>query len=169
MSEPFLGQLMLVPYNFVPKGWAACSGQLLSISTNTALFSLLGTTYGGDGRVTFGLPDLRGRAPISVGQGPGLSNYTLGELGGVESVTLTAQQMPQHNHLVGANAGDANDTSPQNSIPAGQGAYQTGAANVTMNAGMVQTAGGNQPHENRPPFLAMQWIIALEGIFPSRS
>lgn len=169
MAEPFIGQLMLVPYNFVPRGWAACDGSLLSIAQNSALFSLLGTTYGGNGTTTFALPDLRGRAPVSQGQGPGLQPYTLGETGGAESVTLLAAQMPAHNHLVHAQTGDANDGSPQNALPAGQGSYQTGAPNATMNSGMIAPAGGSQPHENRPPFLALQWIIALQGIFPSRS
>lgn len=167
--EPFLGQLLLVPYNFVPRGWAACDGSLLPIAQNTALFSLLGTTYGGNGQTTFALPDLRGRVPISVGQGPGLSNYTLGEISGSETVTLSVPQMPSHGHIVSANSGDANSGSPQNSIPGGQGAYQSSGPNTTMNPAMIQPSGGSQPHENRPPYLAMQWIIALEGIFPSRS
>src|SRR5215475_4971153 len=104
MSEPFLGQIMLVPYNFAPRGWAFCNGQLLSISQNTALFSLLGTTYGGNGQTTFALPDLRGRVPLSSGQGPGLSNYNLGQSGGQETVTLTGNQMPAHQHAINANS-----------------------------------------------------------------
>lgn len=170
MNEAFIGQLLLVPYNFAPQGWAMCNGQLLSIAQNTALFSLLGTTYGGDGQTTFALPDLRGRVPLSSGQGPGLSNYTLGEAGGAESITLTAAQMPQHTHSANANAGDPTDTTPTNHVPAGgsTGSYNA-AANTVMSAGMIGPAGGSQPHENRQPYLTLNWIIALEGIFPSRS
>src|SRR5262245_44407760 len=134
--DPFIGQLMLVPYNFAPRGWALCNGQILPIAQNTALFSLLGTTYGGNGQTTFALPDLRGRVPISSGQGPGLSNYDLGEVGGVETVTLTTTQMPAHGHPVSANSGDPNDSSPANSYPAGNGAYNS-TANATMNQSMV--------------------------------
>jgi microcystin-dependent protein len=168
MAEPFLGQLMLVPYNFAPRGWALCNGQILPIAQNTALFSLLGTTYGGNGQTTFALPDLRGRVPISSGQGPGLSSYDLGEVGGVEAVTLNNNEMPAHQHGVNANSGDPNDSSPQNSFPAGSGSYNT-AANTTMNQNMVGISGGSQPHENRQPYLTLNWIIALEGIFPSRN
>jgi len=168
MSEPFIGQLMLVPYNFAPRGWAFCQGQLLPIAQNTALFSLLGTTYGGNGQTNFALPDLRGRVPISSGQGPGLSNYDLGQMGGNETVTLTTGQIPAHNHAINANSGDANDGSPANSFPAGGGAYNS-AANAAMNQAMASTVGGNQPHENRPPYLTLNWIIALEGIYPSRN
>jgi microcystin-dependent protein len=168
MSEPFIGQLMLVPYNFAPRGWALCNGQILPIAQNTALFSLLGTTYGGNGQTTFALPDLRGRVPISSGQGPGLSNYSLGEVGGVESVTLNVNQMPAHNHTIACHSGDPNDSSPANSLPAGGGSYNT-AANASMAQGMASSAGGNQPHENRHPYLVLNWIIALEGIFPSRN
>ena len=166
--EPFLGQLLLVPYNFAPLGWAFCNGQLLSIAQNTALFSLLGTTYGGDGKSTFALPDLRGRVPLSAGQGPGLSLYDLGQAGGVEAVTLNLSQIPAHSHSVNAQSGDAADTSPQNNLPAAGGAYNPNA-NTTMAANMVGTSGGSQPHENRAPYLTLNWIIALQGIFPSRS
>lgn len=169
MSEPFIGQLMLVPYNFVPAGWAACDGRLLPIAQNAALFSLLGVMYGGDGSTTFGLPDLRGRVPISVGQGQGLSAYALGAKGGAEGVTLTTNQMPVHNHRVAASAAPLNTPSPQNAFPGGDGAYQELAeSTVTMNPAMVLPAGESQPHENRQPYLALQWIIALQGIYPSR-
>ncbi|TPW18541.1 MAG: Tail collar domain-containing protein [Halothiobacillaceae bacterium] len=168
--DVFLGQLLLVPYNFAPQGWAFCNGQLLPIAQNTALFSLLGTTYGGNGQTTFALPDLRGRVPLSSGQGPGLSNYALGEVGGAENITLLAAQMPQHGHSVQANSGDPTDTTPTNNVPAGgsTGSYNA-AANSVMAAGMIGAAGGSQPHENRPPYLTLNWIIALEGIYPSRS
>ena len=168
MAEPFLGQLMLVPYNFAPRGWALCNGQILSIAQNTALFSLLGTTYGGNGQTTFALPDLRGRVPVSAGQGPGLSNYNLGEVAGVESVTLNMNQMPAHTHTIACNSGDPNDSSPANTVPSGGGSYNT-AANATMSQGTASVAGGSQPHENRHPYLVLNWIIALEGIFPSRN
>ena len=167
MAEPFLGQLMCVGFNFAPRGWALCQGQLLQISTNTALFSLLGTMYGGDGRTTFGLPDLRGRVSLSFGQGPGLQNYDQGQAGGVETVTLITSQIPAHNHSVGCNGGDANDASPANAFPA-TGSYNT-APNATMNPNMIGMTGGGQPHENREPFLVLNWIIALQGIFPSRN
>ncbi|MCC6536129.1 MAG: phage tail protein [Bryobacterales bacterium] len=166
--EPFIGQLMCVGFNFAPKNWALCAGQLLPIAQNTALFSLLGTQYGGDGRVTFALPDLRGRVPVGQGQGPGLSNYTIGEMAGTENVTLITSQMPQHTHAVNANAGDAVEASPVNAFPSAGGAYNT-QANTTMNPGMAGIAGGNQPHPNQQPYLVLNWIIALSGIFPPRS
>lgn len=167
MAEPFIGQLMCVGFNFAPRGWSTCDGQTVAIAQNSALFSLLGITYGGDGRVTFKLPDLRGRAAIHQGAGPGLAPYAIGEPFGVETVTLTAPQMPQHTHAVAANAGDLNDQSPAGRFPSGGGAYNS-ASNTTMNPAMVGAAGGNTPHENRPPSLTLNWIIALEGIFPSR-
>jgi len=168
MAEPFIGQLMLVPYNFAPRGWALCNGQILPIAQSTALFSLLGTTYGGNGQTTFGLPDLRGRVPISSGQGPGLANYDLGQVGGSESVTLTTNQMPAHNHTIACNSGDPNDSSPANRFASGGGSYNSGA-NAAMAQGAASTVGGSQPHENRQPYLTLNWIIALEGIYPSRS
>jgi len=167
--DPFLGQLMLVPYNFAPRGWAFCNGQIMSIAQNTALFSLLGTTYGGNGQTTFALPDLRGRAALSAGQGPGLQNYNLGEMAGSESVTLISSQMPAHSHLVGASTGSAQAT-PDNAFPGSDGGTQIYdlAASTTMNPQMIQPAGGSQPHENRQPYLVLNYIIALQGIFPSR-
>jgi len=169
MAEPFIGQLMCVGFNFAPRGWAFCEGQLLPIAQNTALFSLLGTMYGGDGRTTFGLPDLRGRVPIGFGQGPGLSNYQQGSAGGSEAVTLTTQQMPSHSHAVNANNSDATDTVPTNQYPAAGGAYTASNPNTTMNANMIGAAGGSQGHSNMQRYLTLNWIIALEGIFPSRS
>lgn len=168
MSEPFLGQLMLVPYNFAPRGWALCNGQLLSIAQNSALFSLLGTTYGGDGVTTFALPDLRGRVPLSAGQGPGLSNYTLGEVAGSENVTLLVTQIPAHNHTVTCYNGDPESSSPVNSLPANATSYAA-TADSLMAQNMIGPAGGSQPHTNIQPFLVLNWIIAMEGIFPSRS
>ncbi len=173
MGEAFLGQISFVGFNFAPRGWAFCQGQLLSIAQNTALFSLLGTAFGGDGRTTFGLPGLRGRAPISPGSGPGLSTYRWGQRGGVETVTLNTNQIPSHNHFV--QLGQTGNT------PAGNGAYLgniTGAdtiynaspqAGQTLNQAAITNAGGSQDHENRMPFLAIYSCIALVGIYPSRS
>jgi microcystin-dependent protein len=173
--EPFVGQIMIVPYNFAPVGFADCDGQLLSIAGNTALFSLLGTTYGGDGRSTFALPDLQGRVPIGLGQGPGLQEYDMGETGGVESVTLTVSQIPSHTHGVMGSASTANTGSPTNALWATPRVllYSAAVPNVAMNALALGTAGGSagvtQPHENRKPFLVMRYIIAMRGIYPSRS
>lgn len=168
MSEPFIGQLMLVGFNFAPRGWAFCDGSLLSIAQNTALFSLLGTTYGGNGQTTFGLPDLRGRAAIGFGQGPGLSNYSQGQTAGTETVTLIPTQMPQHTHGANCFVGDPGGNSPSNAFLANGDIYNA-TANGVMNPGMITPAGGSQPHDNLPPYLVLNWIIALEGIFPSRS
>ena len=166
--DTFIGQLMCVGFNYAPQGWALCQGQLLPIADNSALFSLLGTTFGGDGQTTFGLPDLRGRMPVGMGNGPGLSPYDIGQAGGTESVTLVAGNLPAHTHSVAASSADKNDASPANAFFSGGGAYNT-AANATMNPSMVGPAGGNQPHENRQPVLGINWIIALEGIYPPRS
>lgn len=180
MSEPFLGQIMLVGFNFAPVGWAFCNGQLLSISQNTALFSLLGTTYGGDGVSNFALPDLRGRAAVGFGNGAGFTPYTLGEITGTETVTLTASQMPAHSHLVGANAANATVASPsgadlaQSLEPSGRGTpvntYSTPPMTkpVALDPATVQQSGGSQSHSNIQPCLACNYIIALQGIFPSR-
>lgn len=170
MAEPFIGEIRLLPYNFAPNGWALCNGQIMSIAQNTALFSLLGTTYGGNGQTTFALPDLRGRVAVSSGQGPGLSDYTLGEQSGLESVTLTQGQMPIHNHGVNCSTGDPDQGNPRNGFPANAPSYAAGAtAGATMNAGMIANTGGNQPHENRSPYLVLNYCIALVGIFPSRN
>jgi microcystin-dependent protein len=168
MPEVYVGQLILVAFNFAPEGWFPCDGRTLNIAQYQALFSLLGTTYGGNGQTTFGLPDLRGRVPISFGQGQGLSAYTLGAAGGVEGVTLSVNQMPTHNHLVNATSDPSDNPVPKNAFLGGQGAYQTMDANVTMNQAMLQNTGGNQPHENRQPYLALQWIIAYQGLYPTR-
>lgn len=172
MSEPFLGEIRLFPYNFAPRGWAFCSGQLLSIAQSTALFSLLGTTYGGNGQTTFGLPDLRGRSALSSGTGPGLQTYDLGEVAGVETVTLITTQMPQHNHSVLASSTDSSAKNPSGNIPGGTASPVYAAANTANNVmapNMIGIAGGSQPHENRSPYLVLNYCIALEGIYPSRN
>jgi microcystin-dependent protein len=174
-GDPFIGEIALVPYNFEPRGWAFCNGQILSIAQNTALFSLLGTTYGGNGQTTFALPDLRGRVPMHVGssQGPGLSLYNLGEQGGAEAVTLLATQMPVHNHLENVSSANGTSDNPANGIlgknASGVPQYGAGPGNATMAAGAIANAGGSQPHENRQPYLGLNYIIALQGIFPSRN
>jgi microcystin-dependent protein len=169
MSEPFIGQVMMIGFTFAPRGWALCDGQILPIAQNTALFSLLGTTYGGNGTTTFALPDLRGRVPIHAGQGPGLSPYTLGQVGGAEQVTLLANQMPAHNHSLAATNAEASQTLPGGQLLAQsrEVTYGSGAL-VGMNPQSIGAAGGSQPHENRQPYLTINFIIALEGIYPSR-
>jgi microcystin-dependent protein len=171
--EPFIGELMLTPYNFCPRGFAAASGQILSIAQNTALFSLLGTNYGGNGQTTFALPDLRGRAPINEGQGPGLSPYVLGQSGGTESTTLTIQQMPTHNHQVQASNqlgtfGGPSERFLGSSTTENNKIYFEGAPNKTMAPNMLTNSGGNQPFSLLNPYLTLNWCIALEGIYPSR-
>lgn len=167
--EPFLGQLVLVPYDFAPTGWALCNGQLLPIAENQALFALLGTTYGGDGVTTFALPDLRGRVPVSSGQGPGLSSYIVGETYGAESVTLNTSQIPSHTHPVNCDSVKGKAAEPTGRYP-GEASTKiyAGNANAQMNAGMIGGTGGGAPHENRQPSLVLNWIIALQGVFPSR-
>lgn len=175
MSEPFIGQIMMFGGNFAPRGWAFCNGQLLSIAQNTALFSILGTTYGGDGQTTFALPDLRGRVPMQWGNGPGLTPRTLGESSGAENVTLLTTQMPAHNHSAQAVEGPANIEGPQGALwataePTGTvSTYSTSNPNATMSPTAIGQAGGNQPHNNMQPYLCVSFIIALEGIYPSRS
>ncbi|MFP8892976.1 MULTISPECIES: phage tail protein [Chryseobacterium] len=173
-SEPFLGQIAFVPYNFAPKYWAECNGQLLPIAQNQALFSLLGTTYGGNGVTTFALPDMRGRVLVHNGQAPGgPTMYTMGETGGTESVTLLVTQMPAHNHTVNAVTTEGNQNSPTNNLPADTKTldkeYSDAAANTTMKNTMVGSTGGSQPHENRPPFITLKCIIALAGVYPSQN
>jgi microcystin-dependent protein len=173
MAEPFLGELRLVPYEFAPQGWAFANGQVLPINQNTAIFSLIGTIYGGDGVSTFALPDLRGRVPVSSGQGPGLSPYILGETLGTESESLTLAQIPAHTHGVNANTGKANQSNPIGHYPAtdaaGVAAEYSASFSGQMNANMIAAAGGGQPHDNRQPILVLNWIIALQGIYPARS
>jgi len=179
MSDPFLGEIRMTGFNFAPVGWALCNGQTLSISQNTALFALLGTTYGGNGTSTFNLPDLQGRVPIHWGSGAGLSTYVIGENGGTENVTLLSNQMPIHNHLVNVNNQNGPNSDPTNGIlavgntggrtPAATYDYTTSAATGTLAPSAVSQAGGNVPHPNLQPFLTVNFIIALAGIFPSRS
>jgi microcystin-dependent protein len=178
--EPFIGMIVMFGGNFAPRGWALCDGQLLQIAQNTALFSILGTTYGGDGRITFGLPDLRSRVPMHAGTGPGLSPRTLGQRGGQENVTLTAAELPSHNHLASGTQnvldGAGDSSNPAGRVPAQlvrETAYSASSANAQLLADSVdvtvQNAGGSQPHDNMPPYQVINFIIALEGIFPSRS
>ena len=176
MSEPFLGQIMMFGGNFAPRGWALCDGQLLSIAQNTALFSILGTTYGGNGQTTFGLPDLRGRAPVHAGSGPGLSPYTLGESTGSESVTLAAGQLASHTHPFSV----PSSSSPQSStasdpagtypgIAAGGITLYSPSADGTMGAANTGPNAGGQPVPVVQPVLCVNFIIALQGIYPSRN
>jgi microcystin-dependent protein len=169
VATPFIGQITLFAGNFAPRGWAFCDGQILAISQNTALFSILGTTYGGNGQTTYALPDLRGRVAVGPRQGPGLANVSLGEVAGVPTVTLLATQMPAHNHLINANGEDATSSKPTGRVLAAGGAYADAGDGTTMNASTASNAGGSQPHENHQPYLGMNYLIAIEGIFPSRN
>ena len=182
MSEPFIGEIQMFGFTFPPRGWADCNGQLLPIAQNTALFALLGTTYGGDGRTTFGLPDLRGRVPIHTGTGPGLANRALGSRGGNESETLNTGQIPAHTHIATSQAravtpaGNSNDAANNfwaDDAGVSSGTYHTGPANATMNndaiTTSVQSTGGGMSHNNMQPYLTVRFCIALTGIFPSRN
>jgi len=169
MSEPFLAQIMMFGGNFAPRGWAFCSGQILPIAQNTALFSLLGTTYGGNGQTTFALPDLRGRVPMHPGQGPGLASYDLGQVGGAESATLTVNNLPTHNHLAASSQAAATGSRPSGAVPSAGGSYAASGDGCTLNPAFIQNTGGNQPFDQHQPYLCVNFIIALEGIFPSRN
>lgn len=177
MADPFLAEIRIFAGNFAPTGWALCNGQLMSISQNTALFSLLGTTYGGDGRTTFGLPNLQARCPLQQGQGPGLSLRDLGEMGGEPSVTLLQTEMPAHSHNwqaspAGRFGGDSNAPSPTTSLSSGganDNMYASSGSGAQMSAQSMSIAGGSQPHNNMMPYLGLTFIIALQGIFPPRS
>ena len=172
MSEPFLSEIKIVSFNFPPKGWAFCNGQFLPINQNQALFSLLGTTYGGNGQTTFALPNLRGRAPIHEGSG-----HTLGEAAGSTAVTINIQQLPTHTHFLNNNmcVGDANTNATQgaptgnNWANTGKVQWCTSAPNAVMNPQAVTNVGGSQPHSNMMPYLVLNFIIALQGIFPSQN
>jgi microcystin-dependent protein len=170
-TSPFIGMLMLVPYNFAPQGWMFCQGQLLPIAENDALFTLLGTTYGGDGQSTFGLPDLRGRVALHQGQGPGLQSYIIGQTGGVESVTLTTNQLPQHSHSAGCTSnGQASSNAGSSVLASGPTIYNTtNTAPGALAAASIAPVGGSQPHENHQPYLTLNWIISLFGVFPSQN
>jgi len=175
MADPFVAEIRILPFNFAPRGWAFCDGQLLPISQNTALFSLLGTTYGGDGRTNFALPNLQGSAPMHPGQGPGLSLHFLGETGGSETVTLLQTEIPLHTHTMRANGGDGIAPSPAGNVASGPGAdrdlfwYKDGPPNALMRADASGIAGGNLPHNNMMPYLTLNFCIALQGVYPPRS
>lgn len=172
MAQPYIGEIRMFAGNFAPAGWMFCEGQLLPISENDALFTLIGTTYGGDGQETFALPDLRGRIPIHQGNGPTGSTYQLAENGGVEEVTLTVQQIPVHNHPAGCLNTDGNSSNPNGGLPAvNTTALPYGAIPpvIAMNAAVIAPTGGNQPHTNFQPYLCVDFIISLFGIFPSQS
>lgn len=171
MAQPYIGEIRMFAGNFAPAGWEMCEGQLLPISENETLFNLIGTTYGGDGQSTFALPDLRGRLPIHQGQGSGLTNRTLAETGGVEQVTLTVSQIPAHNHPFLASADLPAGSSPDNNLT-GQAAakfYRTGTTNLALNPSSISSVGGSQPHDNFQPYLCVNFIISLFGIFPSQT
>ena len=175
MADPFVAEIRIFPFNFAPKGWAWCDGQLMPISQNTALFSLLGTTYGGDGKSTFALPNMQGNAPMHPGQGPGLSLHDLGETGGSETVTLLGSEIPAHSHSMRAHNGDQADAqNPSANTSLAQSAngfayQQTTNSNLTNMAPETLTpAGGDQPHNNMMPYLTLYFNIALQGVFPPR-
>ena len=171
-NDPFIGEVQWFAGNFAPRGWALCDGQLLPINQYQALFSILGTMYGGDGRSTFALPDVRSRVMVHAGTGPGLSPRRQGERGGQENVTLTANEMPSHNHALRASGGPAVATSPVNNVLASPGrtrVYDSGATNANMAPTAITNSGGNQPHNNMQPYNTLSCIIALQGTFPSRN
>jgi microcystin-dependent protein len=173
--DPFVAEIRIFPFNFAPKGWAFCDGQILPLSQNTALFSLLGTTYGGDGKSNFALPDMQGNAPMHPGQGPGLSLHDLGETGGSQTVTLLESEMPSHPHTLFANAviGDTNSPGPSVSLARSGNAtaYQstTNQSVVSFWDQALSPAGGDQPHNNMMPYLTLNFCIALQGVYPPRT
>ena len=172
MSEPFIAEIRIFAGNFAPRGWAFCDEQLLPIAQNTALFSLIGITYGGDGRTTTALPSMQGRAPMHAGRGPGLTSRRLGQQGGVESVTLTEGQMPSHNHQMMASPNPGETSGPSgNALARTVGSSAYGPANnlTPFNEATMPPAGGGQAHDNMQPYLALNFIIALVGLYPSRS
>jgi len=174
MADPFVAEIRIFPFNFAPRGWAWCDGQLLPLSQNTALFSLLGTTYGGNGKSNFALPDLQGRAPMQPGQGPGLSLHDLGETGGSDTVSLLESEMPAHNHSLMSLGAPANRTAPVNNTiarPSAGNAYVApgGAPLVAMADASLPPAGGDQPHNNLMPYLTFYFNIALQDVFPPRT
>jgi microcystin-dependent protein len=175
MADPFVAEIRIFGFNFAPRGWAFCNGQLLPLAQNTALFSLLGTTYGGDGKSTFALPDIQGRVPMHPGQGPGLSSHDLGETGGTTAVTLLPSEMPAHTHTLGAQTAPLGATAAPAGTTLGRpasGKLYVTAANpplVTMSPSMLAAAGGGQLHNNLQPYLTFNFCIALQGVFPPRS
>lgn len=174
MADPFVAEIRIFPFNFAPKGWAWCDGQLMPLSQNTALFSLLGTTYGGNGKSNFALPDLQGRAPMHHGQGPGLSLYDLGQTGGSETVTLLESEIPAHNHSLSFADGTGTSTMPSpgasftHSNQEGASVYSAQTTNLA-NGGQLAPAGGDVPHNNMQPYLTFYFCIALQGVFPPRT
>ena len=173
MSSPYIGEIRMFAGNFAPVDWAFCNGALMAIVQDEALFALIGTYYGGDGQTTFALPNLQSRFPVHMGQGSGLSNYVIGEMAGTETVTLTTSQIPAHTHTAPASSSTSGTAAPVNgdgwASPSGAKEYaSTNTVPVTMLPAAVQSAGGNQPHDNMPPYLAVNFIIALFGIFPSQ-
>lgn len=172
MSQPYVGEIRIFAGNFAPSGWMFCDGSLLPISLYDTLFTLIGTTYGGDGQSTFGLPDLRGRIPVHAGQGPGLSsNYPIGQMAGQDQVTITTSAMPAHVHALAANTGTGHVAQPQGAYPAAHrdfNAFVAAAPNQGMASPATTSAGGSQPHENLPPYLCVTFIISLFGIYPSQ-
>ena len=174
MSEPFIAEIRIFAGNFAPRGWAFCDGQLLSIAQNNALFALVGTIYGGDGRTTLALPDLRGRAPMGSGNAPGLSGRAIGQVLGSETAALTAAQIPSHDHILSAQARPADQSNPTGNalgvpVRSDDGIYANAGNLVSMAGGAISSAGGGQAHTNLQPYLAISYIIALQGLFPSRS
>jgi microcystin-dependent protein len=172
VADPFVAEIRIFPFNFAPKGWAFCNGQLLPISQNTALFSLLGTTYGGNGQSTFALPNLQGNAPMHPGQGPGLSLHDLGETSGSETVTLLETEIPAHRHAVNASQADAIERVPvgqQLATGIGVGMYRAPGSPVSLNPNALAPTGGSQPHNNMQPYLTLNFCIALQGVFPPRT
>jgi microcystin-dependent protein len=173
MSQPYVGEIRMFGGNFPPAGWARCDGQLMDISQNDTLFNLIGTTFGGDGQSTFGIPDLRGRIPIHMGTGSGLSNYVIGQSGGAETVTLNTQQIPSHTHPAFCFSGGGGTQDPKAALWAGSDITQYAAPppNTTMGNPPIPTTpdGGSQPHDNMIPFLVVEYIISLFGVFPSQN
>ena len=172
MADPFVAEIRIFPFNFAPRGWAWCDGQLLPLSQNTALFSLLGTTYGGNGKSNFALPDLQGRAAMHPGQGPGLSLHDLGETGGSETVTLLESETPAHTHVLRASAQDGTTRMVSGQQPAtgiGSSIYGPQPPSASLSGSAVTPAGGDQPHNNLQPYLTFYFCIALQGVFPPRS
>lgn len=170
--DPFVAEIRIFPFNFAPRGWAFCNGQILPLSQNTALFSLLGTTYGGNGQSTFALPNMQGNAPMHPGQGPGLSLYDLGQTGGSETVSLLVSEIPSHSHGVSASAGDGTDQSPNNEKLAtgiGIGQYAVPGALTQLSPNALAPTGGGQPHNNMMPYLTLNFCISLQGVFPPRT
>ncbi|MEA5461201.1 tail fiber protein [Arcicella sp. LKC2W] len=177
MDQPYIGMIAMFGFNFAPRGWMLCNGQILSIAQNTALFSLLGTTYGGNGQTTFALPNLQSRVPIGMGQGPGLSSYVIGQQAGEENHTLISTEMPAHNHFMTASGDGPTQATAQSASLASQGRtggtmpaiYANGATTPVQMSSATTIAGGSQPHNNMQPYLAINYSIATQGIFPSRN